>query len=182
MRVDRDVESTGGSSGAAAELLSGEMEAAGVVPCMSTGFTDPRFFRSTGIPMHVRMPVLLPRDRHGKIHGVGERIPADGIEGMTEVMHGLTERWNAWDGLLRRAHSVRGPSTQIESILTNHTSTGDDMHGSCPPKGFFRPVGHWPGRVEQAAGVLMCTVPAALMAAGDIPAGPGRNRKGRPTR
>jgi acetylornithine deacetylase/succinyl-diaminopimelate desuccinylase-like protein len=66
-----------------------------VVPYMSTGFTDSRFFRSIGIPTYGLMPVLLPRAEHGKIHGVDERIPVAGIEEMTRVVSALIERWNA---------------------------------------------------------------------------------------
>ena len=66
-----------------------------VVPYMSTGFTDSRFFRSIGIPTYGLMPVLLPRAEHGKIHGVDERIPVDGIEEMTRIVYALIERWNA---------------------------------------------------------------------------------------
>jgi acetylornithine deacetylase/succinyl-diaminopimelate desuccinylase-like protein len=32
---------------------------------------------------------------HGKIHGVDERIPVDGIAEMTEIVYALVERWNA---------------------------------------------------------------------------------------
>lgn len=66
-----------------------------VVPYMSTGFTDSRFFRSIGIPTYGLMPVLLPREEHGKIHGVDERIPLSGIAEMTEIVYALIERWNA---------------------------------------------------------------------------------------
>jgi len=66
-----------------------------VVPYMSTGFTDSRFFRSIGIPTYGLMPVLLPRAEHGKIHGVDERIPVDGIGEMTEIVYKLIEVWNA---------------------------------------------------------------------------------------
>jgi acetylornithine deacetylase/succinyl-diaminopimelate desuccinylase-like protein len=68
--------------------------AAAVVPYMSTGFTDSRFFRSIGIPTYGLMPVLLPRAEHGKIHGVDERIPLAGIAEMTEIVYALVARWN----------------------------------------------------------------------------------------
>ena len=66
-----------------------------VVPYMCTGFTDSRFFRSIGIPTYGLMPLLLPRKEHGKIHGVDERIPVDGIEEMTRIVYKLIEGWNA---------------------------------------------------------------------------------------
>jgi len=65
-----------------------------VVPYMSTGFTDSRFFRSIGVPTYGLMPALLPRAEHGKIHGVDERIPLAGIAEMTQIIYGLIERWN----------------------------------------------------------------------------------------
>jgi acetylornithine deacetylase/succinyl-diaminopimelate desuccinylase-like protein len=66
-----------------------------VLPYMCTGFTDSRFFRSLGIPTYGLMPLLLPRAEHGKIHGVDERIPVDGIEEMTRIVFALIEGWNA---------------------------------------------------------------------------------------
>jgi acetylornithine deacetylase/succinyl-diaminopimelate desuccinylase-like protein len=65
-----------------------------VVPYLCTGFTDSRFFRSIGIPTYGMMPLLLPREEHGKIHGVDERIPVNGIEEMTRIVYALIERWN----------------------------------------------------------------------------------------
>jgi len=66
-----------------------------VLPYLCTGFTDSRFFRSIGIPTYGMMPLLLPREEHGKIHGVDERIPVDGIEEMTRIVYALIEGWNA---------------------------------------------------------------------------------------
>ena len=48
-----------------------------------------RFFRSIGIPRYGLMPPMLPRAEHGKIHGVDERIPVDGIEDMTDIVYKL---------------------------------------------------------------------------------------------
>ncbi|HEX9206152.1 MAG TPA: M20/M25/M40 family metallo-hydrolase [Candidatus Deferrimicrobiaceae bacterium] len=74
-------------------ILSVHPDAA-VVPYMSTGFTDSRFFRSIGIPTYGLMPVLLPRAEHGKIHGVDERIPLSGIAEMTGIVYALIREWN----------------------------------------------------------------------------------------
>ncbi len=90
------------SNGSAAGPLFGAMEAAilsvypdaVVVPYLSTGFTDSRFYRSIGIPTYGLMPMLLPRAEHGKIHGVDERIPVEKIGEMTDIMYALIERWN----------------------------------------------------------------------------------------
>lgn len=67
---------------------------ASVVPFLSTGYTDSRFYRSIGIPTYGLMPVLLPRSEHGRIHGVDERIPVACIGEMTDVIHALIARWN----------------------------------------------------------------------------------------
>lgn len=105
---------------------------------------------------------VLVRDATGKILSVAEAA--------------------AQPDLLRRAYSGRGPSTQTESVLTIYTNTGDDMYVTYPPKSFFSPVGHWPGRVEQAAKLAKYPIPAALMAAGAFLARPGRTRKRRSRR
>jgi len=65
-----------------------------VIPYMSAGFSDSRFYRAIGIPTYGLMPLLLPRSEHGKIHGVDERIPVAGVEEMTEVVYRIIERWN----------------------------------------------------------------------------------------
>ncbi|MBE0602525.1 MAG: M20/M25/M40 family metallo-hydrolase, partial [Deltaproteobacteria bacterium] len=74
-------------------ILSVHPDAA-VMPYLSTGFTDSRFYRSIGIPTYGLMPVLLPRSEHGRIHGVDERIPVPSIGEMTDIVYALIERWN----------------------------------------------------------------------------------------
>ena len=66
-----------------------------VLPYMSTGFTDSRFFRSLGIDTYGLAPLLLPREEFGRIHGVDERIPVDGIGEMVQVVSALIGRWNS---------------------------------------------------------------------------------------
>ncbi len=65
-----------------------------VLPYMSTGFTDSRFFRSVGVDTYGLMPVLLPRGEFGRIHGVDERIPLSGIGEMVRIVSALIGRWN----------------------------------------------------------------------------------------
>jgi acetylornithine deacetylase/succinyl-diaminopimelate desuccinylase-like protein len=65
-----------------------------VVPYLSTGFTDSRFYRGIGIPTYGLVPVLLPRAEHGRIHGVDERIPVASIGEMTDIVYAIIERWN----------------------------------------------------------------------------------------
>jgi acetylornithine deacetylase/succinyl-diaminopimelate desuccinylase-like protein len=65
-----------------------------VLPYMSTGFTDSRFFRSIGVETYGLMPLLMAREDMGRIHGVDEKIPVEGIAEMTSVIAALIERWN----------------------------------------------------------------------------------------
>lgn len=65
-----------------------------VLPYMSTGFTDSRFFRSAGVETYGLLPILLPRGEYGRIHGIDERIPLSGIDEMTRIVHALIARWN----------------------------------------------------------------------------------------
>jgi len=69
-----------------------------VLPYMSTGFTDSRFYRSLGIDTYGLAPLLLPRGEFGRIHGVDERIPLSGIDEMVRIIASLIARWNAPGG------------------------------------------------------------------------------------
>ncbi len=79
---------------ALAEAIRSVHPDATVLPYMSTGFTDSRFFRAAGIPTYGLAPMLLPREEFGRIHGVDERIPLAGIREMTEVTAALIREWN----------------------------------------------------------------------------------------
>jgi len=65
-----------------------------VLPYMSTGFTDSRFFRSVGVETYGLMPLLTAREDMGRIHGVDEKIPVEGIAEMTTTISALIDRWN----------------------------------------------------------------------------------------
>ncbi len=65
-----------------------------VLPYMSTGFTDSRFFRAVGVETYGLMPLLMAREDMGRIHGVDEKIPVEGIAEMTAAAAALIERWN----------------------------------------------------------------------------------------
>ncbi|MBI5343661.1 MAG: M20/M25/M40 family metallo-hydrolase [Deltaproteobacteria bacterium] len=65
-----------------------------VLPYLSTGFTDSRFFRAAGVETYGLMPLLLERGDMGRIHGVDEKIPVDGVAEMTAIIGALIERWN----------------------------------------------------------------------------------------
>ncbi|MCL5884161.1 MAG: M20/M25/M40 family metallo-hydrolase [Deltaproteobacteria bacterium] len=65
-----------------------------VLPYMSTGFTDSRFFRSIGVETYGLMPLLTAREDMGRIHGVDEKIPVAGIAEMTSAVAALIGRWN----------------------------------------------------------------------------------------
>ena len=65
-----------------------------VLPYLSTGFTDSRFYRSVGVETYGLLPLLLAREDLGRIHGVDEKIPVEGIAEMTSIISALVERWN----------------------------------------------------------------------------------------
>jgi acetylornithine deacetylase/succinyl-diaminopimelate desuccinylase-like protein len=65
-----------------------------VLPYMSTGFTDSRFFRSIGVETYGLMPLLMAREDMGRIHGVDEKIPVEGIAEMMAAIGALIEGWN----------------------------------------------------------------------------------------
>jgi acetylornithine deacetylase/succinyl-diaminopimelate desuccinylase-like protein len=65
-----------------------------VLPYMSTGFTDSRYFRSIGVETYGLMPLLTAREDMGRIHGVDEKIPVAGIAEMTAAVAELIGRWN----------------------------------------------------------------------------------------
>ncbi|MBI5574841.1 MAG: M20/M25/M40 family metallo-hydrolase, partial [Deltaproteobacteria bacterium] len=69
-----------------------------VLPYLSTGFTDSRFFRAAGVETYGLMPLLLERGDMGRIHGVDEKIPVDGIAEMTTIIGALINRWNTAGG------------------------------------------------------------------------------------
>ncbi len=57
-----------------------------VVPYLSTGFTDSRYYRNLGIPVYGILPCLIPREELGRIHGVDERISVDSLIRASEVI------------------------------------------------------------------------------------------------
>ncbi|HZW36901.1 MAG TPA: M20/M25/M40 family metallo-hydrolase, partial [Candidatus Deferrimicrobiaceae bacterium] len=73
-----------------------------MLPYLSTGFTDSRFFRAVGVETYGLMPLLMAREDMGRIHGVDEKIPTAGIGEMTAALAALIERWNS-DRLAGRA-------------------------------------------------------------------------------
>ena len=66
-----------------------------VLPYMATGYTDSRFFRAAGVETYGLAPLLLPRGEFGRIHGVDERIPLEGVREMTAIISALIAGWNA---------------------------------------------------------------------------------------
>lgn len=65
-----------------------------VLPYMSTGFTDSRFYRQVGVETYGLAPLLLPRSEFGRIHGVDERIPVGGALEMARITLSLIRNWN----------------------------------------------------------------------------------------
>jgi acetylornithine deacetylase/succinyl-diaminopimelate desuccinylase-like protein len=65
-----------------------------VLPYLSTGFTDSRFYRALDIPTYGLAPALLPAEEYGRIHGVDERISLEALNGMEEAVYATIREWN----------------------------------------------------------------------------------------
>jgi acetylornithine deacetylase/succinyl-diaminopimelate desuccinylase-like protein len=65
-----------------------------VLPFLSTGFTDSRFYRALDIPTYGLAPLLLPAEEYGRIHGVDERISLEALDGMEDAVYGTIREWN----------------------------------------------------------------------------------------
>lgn len=51
-----------------------------VLPSITTGATDLRYFRNLGIPSFGFFPITLPKEEHMRMHGVNERISIENLE------------------------------------------------------------------------------------------------------
>ncbi len=56
------------------------------VPYLSTGFTDSRYYRGSGVITYGLLPCVIPKEELGRIHGVDERISVDGMIKASEVI------------------------------------------------------------------------------------------------
>lgn len=61
-----------------------------VLPFLTTGATDMRYFRNLGIPAYGFFPITLPNDELFRMHGIDERISVanihEGLEGCREII------------------------------------------------------------------------------------------------
>jgi len=61
-----------------------------VLPFVTTGATDLRYFRDLGIPSYGFFPITLTKDEHMRMHGKDERISLEnireGLEGCTSIV------------------------------------------------------------------------------------------------
>jgi len=62
------------------KALRSEIPDALVVPYMSTGATDSRFFRDKGIPCYGIMPAVMSNEDLSSVHGYNEKISVDNLE------------------------------------------------------------------------------------------------------
>lgn len=60
-----------------------------IVPFMSRGATDSRFFRARGIPAYGIDPIAVTEEDGRRAHGIDERIPADGLRPAVEFLYRL---------------------------------------------------------------------------------------------
>lgn len=63
-----------------------------VVPIISSGATDSRFFRAKGVPCYGFMPMVLPEEIMATMHSHDERIPVDEFHRGTEIMFEMVKR------------------------------------------------------------------------------------------
>lgn len=50
-----------------------------VLPCITTGATDLRYFRDLGIPSYGFFPITLSNNEFLRMHGKNERISVDNV-------------------------------------------------------------------------------------------------------
>jgi hypothetical protein len=80
--------------------------------------------------------------------------------------------------LLRKAYAKLGTTISMAQLLAIYTNIADDVYVVYPATSFFAPVGHWPGRIEQAAGYARFGIPVALLVTGVVLLAGGRSRCG----
>lgn len=69
--------------------LKSEIPDALVVPYMSTGATDSRFFRGKGVPCYGVMPAVMSPEDMSSVHGYNEKISVDNLEMGARVLANL---------------------------------------------------------------------------------------------
>lgn len=62
-----------------------------VVPYLSPGGTDSRFFRKMGIPSYGFMPILVSEDEIQRMHGIDERLSLANLEQGTRILYGMLQ-------------------------------------------------------------------------------------------
>lgn len=66
-----------------------------VLPYMTTGATDLRYFRSLGVPAYGFFPIVLTKDEIMRMHGINERISLEnikqGYEGIKNIIRALAK-------------------------------------------------------------------------------------------
>jgi acetylornithine deacetylase/succinyl-diaminopimelate desuccinylase-like protein len=63
-----------------------------LVPYLSPGATDSRFFRQRGITAYGFMPVLISESELQRMHGIDERISLDNLESGTRILFDVLRR------------------------------------------------------------------------------------------
>lgn len=86
---------------------------AGVLPSVSTGFTDSHFFREIGIASYGYGPFLLPESTLGSVHGNDERIVIEnfrkGVALMREIVAEFAGVAPQGDKTMPEPHQASGP-------------------------------------------------------------------------
>lgn len=86
---------TGEVPSALAEIVNQMWPGTPILPAMSTGATDSKFFRAKGIPAYGVMPIAIEESDIGRSHGIDERMPVASIRPGIEFFHKLVLRLGA---------------------------------------------------------------------------------------
>ncbi len=74
------------------DALEAVYPGATTLPYLSTGFTDSRYYRGSGVVTYGLLPCVIPKDELGRIHGVDERISVEGMIKASEVIKAIILR------------------------------------------------------------------------------------------
>ena len=74
------------------EVVQELAEGAHIVPEMTSGFTDSRIYRLSGIPAYGFVPCLVPPEELAGVHGHNERISVENIRLGLQILYEVVRR------------------------------------------------------------------------------------------
>ena len=72
-------------------VLRREVPVCVVVPTLTPGGTDSRFFRQRGVAAYGLIPIAIDRGELNRMHGIDERISLDNLRLGTHVVYGVLQ-------------------------------------------------------------------------------------------